>query len=75
MNIETKNDIYGRPFRFMRLGLVKGRNLLTANGYTQGNNPLYYSKNGEYWHFNSMMKVWINDGVQVVTSDNRALVA
>lgn len=61
MLIETKKDIYGRDFNFMRLGLVKGRNLLSSKGFTQCENPTYYYKDGEYWHYNSMMKVWLQD--------------
>jgi len=61
MEIMKSKDIYGREFKYMRYGLVKGRNLLTANGFKKGANPLYYSKGAEYWHFNKLMGVWLHE--------------
>ena len=61
MNIETGKDIYGRAFEFMRCGLVKGRNLLVANGYIQCQNPVYYKNESEHWHFNHKMKTWLKE--------------
>lgn len=73
MKIETGKDIYGREFKYMRSGLVRGRNELMREGFTQGANPLYYSKDGIYWHFNKLMGVWLEE--RPIITEDRAIVA
>ena len=72
--IESAKDIYGRDFNFMRLGLVKGRNCLSANGFKQCENPFYYEKDGVYWNWNGLSKKWFSDNNQVKVLD-RVLIA
>jgi hypothetical protein len=59
----STSKIHSQQFQIMRLGLVKGRNLLLKNGFTQCGNPKYYSrrdgKNYEYTHYNHLLKYWI----------------
>lgn len=61
--IETKKGLFSESITFMRLGLVKGRNLLKSLGFIQCENPLYYKKNSEYWYYNKLSKVWILENV------------
>ena len=41
------------------VGMVKGRNLLEKEGFTQSRNPVWWKKDGTYAHYNKVMKAWV----------------
>jgi hypothetical protein len=59
--IEKQKTIYNTERDVINLGLVKGRNCLLKNGYTPCENPIYYEKDGIYWHYNHLSKCWYTE--------------
>ena len=55
MDVKIGKDIFGRSFNYLTGGLVKGRNILKANGYNVCENILYYKKENSYYHYNRIM--------------------
>ena len=63
--ITQQKTIYGYERPIMNIGMVKGRNCLTADGYTQCENKTYYKKENEYWHYNHLSKCWYYEKQEV----------
>ena len=56
-----QKTIYGYERPIIEMGLVRGRNMLIANGATQCENPMYYKDGADYWHYNKLSKCWYKD--------------
>jgi hypothetical protein len=67
--LETLNMLDNDVMIIMRLGLVKGRNLLLKHGYIQCGNPLYYSpdEGKNTMHYNHKLKYWIFESYDWLT--------
>ena len=57
-NIETHVTGMGTEFKFMKSGRFHGKNYLLKLGYKSCRNPMFVEKDGEYFHYNKLLKGW-----------------
>lgn len=57
--IETLNLAKGKTMKVVRLTLIAGRRAFASDGFIQSSNPNFMNRNGEYVHYNRIMKCWI----------------
>ncbi len=64
IRVETAQTICAVNIDFIRVGKVKGRNILKRAGFGQCQNPNYLQKGEQYAHYNSLNGTWILEGTR-----------
>lgn len=47
------------PVKYLKMGKSTGERALRAAGWQSCRNPNYLTRNGQYAHYNVVMRVWI----------------
>ena len=63
-NIKTQGNFGGNVY-YMKLSLVKGRNLLIKNGWKLCSNPNYLTNGLNTGHYNKVSKLWYFDNNKI----------
>tara|TARA_R110002050_G_C8684214_1_gene493233 strand:+ start:429 stop:632 length:204 start_codon:yes stop_codon:yes gene_type:complete len=65
MNIIKTQGNFGGNVYYMKLSLVKGRNLLIKNGWKLCSNPNYLTNGLNTGHYNKVSKLWYFDNNKI----------